>query len=104
MASAMVNWVSLSGDLYPSESLRRASQALHRRATTLDHIETGAPCPRGGLQPQKGTPMAFFFIQMSDPQLGLYATVSRRNDPASNVTGFAYETERYEKAIAAANR
>ena len=48
--------------------------------------------------------MACFFIQMSDPQLGLYATVSRRNDPASNVTGFAYETERYEKAIAAANR
>ena len=48
--------------------------------------------------------MAFFFIQMSDPQLGLYASRARAADPRTGVTGFAYETERYEKAIAAANR
>lgn len=48
--------------------------------------------------------MAFFFIQMSDPQLGLFAAVSKRKDPSSTLEGFAYETERYEKAIAAANR
>lgn len=48
--------------------------------------------------------MAFFFIQMSDPQLGLFAKVSKREDPASTLEGFAYETTRYEKAIAAANQ
>jgi 3',5'-cyclic AMP phosphodiesterase CpdA len=48
--------------------------------------------------------MAFFFIQMSDPQLGFFASFSKREDPSSTVEGFAYETERYEKAIAAANR
>jgi 3',5'-cyclic AMP phosphodiesterase CpdA len=48
--------------------------------------------------------MAFFFIQMSDPQLGMYATRNLAAAPRTGVTGFAYETERYEKAIAAANR
>ena len=48
--------------------------------------------------------MAFFFIQMSDPQLGLYATRGRAADAQAGVIGFAYEAERYEKAIAAANR
>ena len=48
--------------------------------------------------------MAFFFIQMSDPQLGLFASISKRGNPSSTVEGFAYETERYEKAILAANR
>ena len=42
--------------------------------------------------------MSFFFIQLSDPQFGLYATRT------PGVTGFAYETGNFEKAIAAANR
>jgi 3',5'-cyclic AMP phosphodiesterase CpdA len=48
--------------------------------------------------------MAFFFIQMSDPQLGHFATRAKREDPSSTLEGFAYETVRYEKAIQAANR
>ena len=48
--------------------------------------------------------MAFFFIQMSDPQLGLFASISKQNDPTSTLEGFEYETVRYEKAITAANR
>jgi 3',5'-cyclic AMP phosphodiesterase CpdA len=48
--------------------------------------------------------MAFFFIQMSDPQFGLYADRAKAADPQTGVTGFAYETERYEKAVAEANR
>ena len=44
--------------------------------------------------------MAFFFIQMSDTQFGFFASFSKRTDPSSTLEGFAYETERYEKAIA----
>ena len=45
--------------------------------------------------------MAFFFIQMSDPQFGGFAAISRSE---SKITGFAKETVLYEKAIASANR
>jgi len=48
--------------------------------------------------------VAFFFIQMSDPQLGLFASISKRDDPSSTLDGFEYETAHYEKAISAANR
>ena len=48
--------------------------------------------------------VAFFFIQMSDPQLGLFASISKRRDSSSTLEGFEYETVRYEKAISAANR
>ncbi len=63
--------------------------------------------------------MDFFFIQMSDPQFGMFARLSgmdeerireslQRNGwnirPAPKTTGFAEETVLYEKAIAAANR
>jgi 3',5'-cyclic AMP phosphodiesterase CpdA len=48
--------------------------------------------------------VAFLFIQMSDPQLGLFASISKSNDPSSTLEGFGYETVRYEKAISAANR
>ncbi len=63
--------------------------------------------------------MDFFFIQMSDPQFGMFARLSgmdaeRIQDlrqrhgwnirPAPKTTGFAEETALYEKAIAAANR
>jgi len=48
--------------------------------------------------------VAFFFIQISDPQLGFFASFSKRNDPSSTLEGFAYETAHYEKAIQAANR
>ena len=62
--------------------------------------------------------MAFFFIQLADPQFGMYAALSgldaeqlagyhRRglNVAATpKITGFARETELYESAIASANR
>ena len=62
--------------------------------------------------------MSFFFIQLADPQFGLYADLSGLDDATAErlaamghkvsrvpkTTGFAYETERYEKAIAAVNR
>ena len=62
--------------------------------------------------------LSFFFIQMSDTQLGMAATLSGPNNkkrtemherglqpPQIEIsTGFAYETERFEKAICAANR
>ncbi len=62
--------------------------------------------------------MRFFFIQLSDTQLGMAATLSGAGNPKraemlarglcppefEETTGFAYETERYEKAVAAANR
>ena len=62
--------------------------------------------------------MSFFFIQMADPQFGLFAHVSglsapemealhRRGipvRPAPKITGFADETRLYGKAIAEANR
>ena len=63
--------------------------------------------------------MDFFFIQMTDPQFGMFAHLSGMDEerildlrqrmgwnirPASKTTGFAEETARYEKAIAAANR
>ena len=60
----------------------------------------------------------FFFIQMCDPQFGLYARMSGSDEdyiaemrslrlivrPAPKITGMAHETELYEKAIDAANR
>ena len=64
-------------------------------------------------------PMDFFFIQMSDPQFGMFASFSGMSDsrilelrqtmgfkirPMPKITGFADETVLYEKAIAAANR
>ena len=63
--------------------------------------------------------MDFFFIQMSDPQFGMFAGFSGMDDSrilelrekmgfkirrAPKTTGFADETRLYEKAIAAANR
>ena len=65
------------------------------------------------------TAMDFFFIQMSDPQFGMFARISGMEDeriqelnqrmgwkirPAPKTTGFAQESALYEKAIAAANR
>jgi len=66
----------------------------------------------------RGDHSDFHFIQMSDPQMGLYAALSRLDDaaieeyrrnrlivrPAPKTTGFAAETALYEKAIAGANR
>ena len=63
--------------------------------------------------------MDFFFIQMSDPQFGMFARLSGMDDerirhfrqqngwnilPAPKTTGFAEDSALYEKAIAAANR
>lgn len=63
--------------------------------------------------------MAFFFIQMTDPQFGMFASLSGMDEsrildfrqrlgwkirPSPKITGFADETILYEKAIAAANR
>ncbi len=63
--------------------------------------------------------MAFFFIQMTDPQFGMFARLSGMDDgriqdlrqrmgwtirPAPKTTGFAQDSALYEKAIAAANR
>ena len=63
--------------------------------------------------------MDFFFIQMSDPQFGMFARFSGMDEeriqdfrqrmgwnirPAPKTTGFAEEAALYEKAIAAANR
>ena len=62
--------------------------------------------------------MSFFFIQLADPQFGMYAGLSGfdnagtenlerlglRVTPVPKTTGFAYETALYEQAIAAANR
>ena len=62
--------------------------------------------------------MSFFFIQLADPQFGMYAALSGLDDerladyrsrgmnvtPAPRITGFARETELYESAIASANR
>ena len=64
-------------------------------------------------------PEDFFFIQMADPQFGMFASVSGMPESeilelrrtmgikvrkAPKITGFADETALYEKAIAAANR
>ena len=64
-------------------------------------------------------PMDFFFIQMTDPQFGLFADFSGMTESrilelrqtmgfkirrVPKTTGFADETALYEKAIAAANR
>ncbi len=62
--------------------------------------------------------MGFFFIQMADPQFGMYAALSGLDEvrlealqragmsvaSAPKITGFARETELYESAIASANR
>ena len=63
--------------------------------------------------------MDFFFIQMSDPQFGMFASSSGMDErrildlrrrmgwrirPAPKTTGFADETVLYEKAISAVNR
>ncbi len=63
--------------------------------------------------------MAFFFIQMADPQFGMFASLSGMEEsrilelrqrrgwkirPSPKITGFADETALYEKAIAAVNR
>jgi hypothetical protein len=63
--------------------------------------------------------MDFFFIQMADPQFGMFAGFSGMDDSrilelrqkmgfkirrAPKTTGFADETRLYEKAIAATNR
>ena len=62
--------------------------------------------------------MAYFFIQLSDPQFGMFAAFSGLDDaaiedfrrrglqvrPAPKTTGFAEETALYEAAIAAVNR
>ena len=70
-----------------------------------------------GLEESK--PVDFFFIQMTDPQFGLFASLSGMDQdrildlrqrygwkirPAPKTISFAFETELYEKAIAAANR
>ena len=61
--------------------------------------------------------MAYFFIQLSDPQFGMFASFSGLDDaaiedfrrkglhvrPAPRTTGFAEETALYEAAIAAVN-
>ena len=63
--------------------------------------------------------MDFFFIQMSDPQFGMFARLSSLDEdriaelhrshgwniiPTVKTVGFAQETALYEKAIEAANR
>jgi 3',5'-cyclic AMP phosphodiesterase CpdA len=62
--------------------------------------------------------MNFFFIQLADPQFGMYAALSGLDDErleehrsrglnvkaSPKTTGFARETELYESAIASANR
>ena len=62
--------------------------------------------------------MGFFFIQMADPQFGMYAALSGLDEvrletfrqagmsvaSTPKITGFAKETELYESAIASANR
>ena len=63
--------------------------------------------------------MDFFFIQMSDPQFGMFARLSSLDEdriaelhrsrgwniiPTAKTVGFAQETALYEKAIEAANR
>ena len=62
--------------------------------------------------------MAFFFVQLADPQFGMYAALSgldeerladyrRRGmkiEASPKITGLDRETELYEKAIAAVNR
>ncbi len=63
--------------------------------------------------------MDFFFIQMSDPQFGMFSRLSGMNDeriqhlreqngwnilPAAKTTGIAQDTALYERAIAAANQ
>jgi 3',5'-cyclic AMP phosphodiesterase CpdA len=62
--------------------------------------------------------MSFFFVQLADPQFGMYADLSGFDNgrvaalanmglkvaQVPETTGLAYETERYEKAIAAINR
>ena len=63
--------------------------------------------------------MDFFFIQMSDPQFGMFSRLSGMDDEriqhfrqvngwnilsVPKSTGFAQESALYEKAIAAANR
>ena len=62
--------------------------------------------------------MAFSFIQLADPQFGMYASLSGTDNPSFDrladlgmnitkvpkTTGFQYETARYEMAIAAANK
>ena len=63
--------------------------------------------------------MSFFFIQMADPQFGMFAAFSRLGEPEvqecrerglnvklaqRTITGFADETALYEKAIEGANR
>ena len=63
--------------------------------------------------------MDFFFIQMTDPQFGMFAALSGMDETrildlrrqlgwkirqTPKTTGFAYETALYEKAIAVANR
>ena len=68
---------------------------------------------------EAGKPVEFFFIQMTDPQFGMFASLSGMDEarilelrrrfgwqirPAPKTTGFAEETALYEKAIAAANR
>ena len=65
------------------------------------------------------TAMDFFFIQMSDPQFGMFARLSSLDEeriaelhrshgwniiPTVKTVGFAQETALYEKAIEAANR
>ena len=62
--------------------------------------------------------MSFFFMQLADPQFGMYAQLSRIDDgerarfegmglkllSAPETFGLDYETDHYGKAIAAANR
>jgi 3',5'-cyclic AMP phosphodiesterase CpdA len=62
--------------------------------------------------------MSFFFMQLADPQFGMYAQLSRMDDDeiarvegmglklpyAPETYGLDYETDRYCQAIAAANR
>ena len=62
--------------------------------------------------------MSFSFIQLTDPQFGMFAAFSGLDEaaieghrqrglkvrPAPKITGFATETALYERAIAAANR
>jgi len=62
--------------------------------------------------------LSFFFMQLADPQFGMYAQLSRMDDAervsfdgmglnlpfAPETYGLDYETDHYSKAIAAANR
>ena len=63
--------------------------------------------------------MSFFFVQMADPQFGMFASISQLDEAAieerrkrginvrlaeKKITGFADETALFEKAIAGANR